>query len=490
MLMWLIYQHFLDKQDEMQEDFVPTNLFMLVKRKGKQSSAVTVFSLWNTMMGTSLLALAWGISQAGFGLGIALTVFMAILSYYTCSLILQDAIYLEQENNMKELTAIARELEAGIKPKRRKKQSIEFIDICHQLLGRWGQFTAAFFSIIVLIGASVVYWIFMSNFLFNFVHYIYNAASKIEIPVNASITVGTFCPASFGMDDMNYGNFSAENALYYQLWDRTRTVPLFLGLILFPLCCMKSPTFFTKFTSLGTVSCLYLIFFVCIKAYFLGFNTNFQDESSIHYAPQINIDFPSLTGMLNLAFFLHNILLTILRNQEKPENNMRDLGFAYVAALCTYLIMGVTFYLTFPYAKSCITAIFLDNFISNDSTAFIARAALLFQIMVVFPLIAYLLRSQVYYLVYKSAHPSYKHILIFNVFLIGLCILVAIFYPNVGVIIRFVGAICGMVYVFTLPCLCHMIRLKRQKKLTWISALFHSFIIVLGSANLIAQFLI
>ncbi|EDV22080.1 uncharacterized protein TRIADDRAFT_29062, partial [Trichoplax adhaerens] len=422
------------------------------------------FSLWNTMMGTSLLALAWGISQAGFGLGIALTVFMAILSYYTCSLILQDAIYLGT-------------------------QSIEFIDICHQLLGRWGQFTAAFFSIIVLIGASVVYWIFMSNFLFNFVHYIYSNCYTDDYDLFV-VTVGTFCPASFGMDDMNYSNFSAENTLYYQLWDRTRTVPLFLGLILFPLCCMKSPTFFTKFTSLGTVSCLYLIFFVCIKAYFLGFNTNFQDESSIHYAPQINIDFPSLTGMLNLAFFLHNILLTILRNQEKPENNMRDLGFAYVAALCTYLIMGVTFYLTFPYAKSCITAIFLDNFISNDSTAFIARAALLFQIMVVFPLIAYLLRSQVYYLVYKSAHPSYKHILIFNVFLIGLCILVAIFYPNVGVIIRFVGAICGMVYVFTLPCLCHMIRLKRQKKLTWISALFHSFIIVLGSANLIAQFLI
>lgn len=36
---------------------------------------------------------------------------------------------------------------------------------------------------------------------------------------------------------------------------------------------------------------------------------------------------------------------------------MRDLGFAYLAGLFTYLIMGVTFYLSYPYAKSCINAV-------------------------------------------------------------------------------------------------------------------------------------
>ena len=38
---------------------------------------------------------------------------------------------------------------------------------------------------------------------------------------------------------------------FFKYWDKQETVPFFLILAVFPLMCIKSPTFFTKFNALG-----------------------------------------------------------------------------------------------------------------------------------------------------------------------------------------------------------------------------------------------
>lgn len=66
---------------------LPPELFLVVTKSsdglGSQSSWVTIFSIWNTMMGTSLLSMPWAISQAGFTCGIFMMIFIAGLSFYT-----------------------------------------------------------------------------------------------------------------------------------------------------------------------------------------------------------------------------------------------------------------------------------------------------------------------------------------------------------------------------------------------------------------------
>jgi len=32
--------------------------------------------------------------------------------------------------------------------------------------------------------------------------------------------------------------------------------------------------------------------------------------------------FPALTGILSLAYFIHNAVISIVRNQRNPENNV------------------------------------------------------------------------------------------------------------------------------------------------------------------------
>ena len=49
----------------MPDHVVPSNFFIIipVKRGEGQSSLITIFSIWNTMMGTSLLAMPWAMTQ-------------------------------------------------------------------------------------------------------------------------------------------------------------------------------------------------------------------------------------------------------------------------------------------------------------------------------------------------------------------------------------------------------------------------------------------
>lgn len=54
---------------------------------------------------------------------------------------------------------------------------------------------------------------------------------------------------------------------------------------------------------------------------------------------------------------------------------------------------------------------------------------------------------------------------------------------------RFVGAFCGMVYIFTLPSLVHMKSQKEQSKLTKTSIVLHSSLVVIGVAIFIGQLL-
>lgn len=49
----------------------------------------------------------------------------------------------------------------------------EVAHLCRQLLGRWAEIIAKIFSMIVLIGANIVYWVLMSNFLYNTVVFLH-----------------------------------------------------------------------------------------------------------------------------------------------------------------------------------------------------------------------------------------------------------------------------------------------------------------------------
>lgn len=64
-------------------------------------------------------------------------------------------------------------------------------------------------------------------------------------------TISVVCEVSENASSLNT---SQTSPLYNEVWNQGKTVPFFLLIILVPLLNFKSPTFFTKFNSLGELS--------------------------------------------------------------------------------------------------------------------------------------------------------------------------------------------------------------------------------------------
>ncbi|XP_029432995.1 sodium-coupled neutral amino acid transporter 9 isoform X2 [Rhinatrema bivittatum] len=425
---------------------------------GENSSIVTIFMIWNTMMGTSVLSIPWGIKQAGFTTGVCILILMGVLTLYCCYRILKSR-------------AIIPDVDTS---------SWEFPEVCKYYFGTFGQWSSLLFSMVSLVGAMVVYWVLMSNFLFNTGQFIY-----------------IICP-NFDTDSPGHNSTEGVSANGTELqqfemwWSKTHTVPFYLIMAILPLLNFKSPSFFAKFNVLGTLSVFYLIFLVTLKSAHLGFHLDFHWAiSSKYFVPEFRLSFPQLTGVLTLAFFLHNSVITLLKNNRNQAKNVRDLSIAYFLVGLTYLYVGAMIFAAFPsppLSKECIQQNFLDNFPSNDVMSFVARIFLLFQMITVYPLLCYLMRVQLLGHVFGKTYPSIFHVLALNVAVVGAGVLMARFNPNIGGIIRYSGATCGLALVFVYPALIHLISLYRTGTLKWPTLVFHVFLMVLGLANLISQF--
>ncbi|XP_060842799.1 neutral amino acid transporter 9-like isoform X3 [Rhopalosiphum padi] len=431
-----------------------------------QNSIITIFAIWNTIMGTSLLAMPWSVERAGLVMGLLLMFVIAALCLYTSNRILKVQVLHGNDTG-------------------------EVAQLSKNLLGPWAEVIAKLFSFIILLGANIVYWILMSNFLYYSVGYVHDLLFADENTGAFEFnTTNLICP-----NNADYTNATSNSTrpwtLYERIWDLNTTVPIFLVVIVAPLLNFRSATFFTKFNSLGTLAVLYLFIFVIIKSYSWGINMSAPTIGGLtDYSEFYKNTFPATSGMLTLSMFIHNIIITIMRNNENQKHNGRDLSIAFTLVLLTYILIGITFYVCFPLAKSCIEDNFLNNFPRTDVFSIIARVFLFFQLLTVYPLISYMLRVQVFAALELSIYPSVLHVIALNCFVIFICILFAIFMPHIGTVIRFSGAICGFVYIYTLPTMLHLASQRRRNLLTFGSVIFHISISLIGLANLIAQFFV
>lgn len=159
------------------------------------------------------------------------------------------------------------------------------------------------------------------------------------MPIDPFTTNSTvLCPNDLIMKNTTLilsNSTSGAGSFFERFWDLYSTVPIILSVIMFCVLNFKSPTFFTKFNSLGkslfqftkkyqwkahftgTISVLYLIIFVAVKAFGWGINMgDWSEELSIKPT------FTALSGMLSLSYFIHNIIISIMKNNKHQEHNV------------------------------------------------------------------------------------------------------------------------------------------------------------------------
>ena len=62
---------------------------------------------------------------------------------------------------------------------------IEYADLCKHYLGRPGEICATIFSSLTLVGASIIIWVLMSNFLYNVVLFIFGECHSYHMGTGA-----------------------------------------------------------------------------------------------------------------------------------------------------------------------------------------------------------------------------------------------------------------------------------------------------------------
>ncbi|XP_043289379.1 sodium-coupled neutral amino acid transporter 9-like [Venturia canescens] len=432
--------------------------------KPKQSSLVTIFSIWNTILGSSLLTMPWGFLMAGLIPGFFMLLVMSGLCLYTAYRLLRIHKYHGGD------------------------ERIEVPELCRIYLGPFADYVARAFSISVLLGANIAYWILMSNVLYNSINFFYDQIagfSDQQVIDNATRVPEVLCPKQ---EVFNHSNDAKPTDRTYDnlgpAWDLYKTVPFFLAIPIFPLLNFNTTTFFTKFNSLGTIAVMYLVAFVITKSSSWGIN---MSTAAWDNSWRLQSTFPALTGMLTMSFFIHNIIITIMQHNRDQGNNARDLSIAYILVTLTYFTVGPIFFISFPLAKYCIQDNFLNNFQKWDPLTVGARVVLLFQLLTVFPLINYMLRIRLLSVISSFVNSTRCNVIIVNLFVVTICIVFARYMPHIGTVIRYTGAISGMIYIFTLPSILHLAILCKKGEATIQSVILHLCIPVIGAANFVGQ---
>lgn len=105
-------------------------------------------------------------------LGLVILLGMAFLCFYTAYLVIESPHGVGKTskfNSSNDCLVTLVQVTAhyiAIFPEKIDMRTVEFSDICREFLGKIGAIIALVFSITVLIGAVLAYWVLMSNFLY------------------------------------------------------------------------------------------------------------------------------------------------------------------------------------------------------------------------------------------------------------------------------------------------------------------------------------
>jgi hypothetical protein len=131
---------------------------------------------------------------------------------------------------------------------------------------------------------------------------------------------------------------------------------LIICLLFFPLLIMKQMNILIKIASYGVYFVSVIFGYVIVTGIMSLTNTSFDFETKANHNQDPNTtrhlylfgDSPSnLMGILMSSYFSHSFILPILKNNQNPQNNKRDLFFGYLLVFSTYIIIGLMGYIGF-----------------------------------------------------------------------------------------------------------------------------------------------
>jgi len=222
------------------------------------------------------------------------------------------------------------------------------------------------------------------------------------------------------------------------------------------------------------------MYFLCFFNTLFNTSFDFQEKAnspddSLKHLLLFGPNVAKLAGNLSLGYFTHAFILPIIKNNEKQENNRRDLFIGYLMAFFTYLLIGILGYIGFSgvdydeyFRKS---GKFADNwflFYEPDNILILFfRFLSVIQLCTIFPILCYVTRIQFFGTFWNNAYPSVKHVATFNLGILITSVIILFYCYNIlGSLIGFIGAGTGLFLIYVIPFLINVIyyKLKHPNK--------------------------
>ena len=401
------------------------------KKDGKEepkkvNSFITILSIWSSMIGSSTVSIPYNIYMSGIIPGIILCIIYGFLCFYTCKIYVDFGV---KEPDFS--TTIEKYFNKMFGPK----------------IAKIAKNIQVLFCILVTGGGFLIYFLIMSQNLYSIACLILN---KMGLEIDAKDLTPEFSRFSF---------------IY---------LGIFLALILFPLTIKKDLSFLIKLSSFGVYFVSILILYMIYTGIKSIFNTDFHFDyiknkkgSDDRYLSYFGQDIGLLSGALSLGFFCHTSILPTLKNNKNQNNNIRDLIFGYILSGITFALTGIIGYIGFSgkdfdvdFQKNWFLFFDYDNYY-----VLIFRLLNVFQLGVVFPILVYVVRFQIFNFFYGNDYPSKKLILIYAISSLILClIIIYTCYDILSELIGVIGATTSLILIYTFPPIVKILSYITKKK--------------------------
>ena len=331
----------------------------------------------------------------------------------------------------------------------------DYCETLRKFYGRKGYYTGLIAPAILIGGAIIAYFVIMSQVLYPIMLAIYAwiSGSDPNFDINPS-----------------FARFS------------TSYVSLALFVVLVIICNKKDINIFMRIGSFGIIFVVFLMIFIIATGVIAFTDTTFSVGSTAdsdatdwgHSDGRIlvmfNLNFSPLLGILCTGYFLHTCSLPIVRSSKNPDKVGRDMFFGYLFVFISYVVvgcmgyigfMGTNFSSYFVKMEKSDTAGQIDQnclnmFNYKDVAAFVLRLAIFLLMLTTYPLLNFFLKDIILKLFFRNIEVSDKTLFIINFGNSFFSLLFALFFPSVGIILSYAGAISGLVIIYALPVTTYM----------------------------------
>ena len=395
----------------------------------KANSMGIVFTVWNTMMGSTLLVMPYTFNEAGWLLALILSVVCAATMRYTGGLILYYA-----EGLMADPAA-------------------EFADLARLHFGRAGHLLAFATGNFVVLAAAVA----MHGYL----------ATVLKHLIALPPAHGGFCVAAEGnfTHPGDSGGAVESPCLepLLRLWTPVSDAapPPFLVVIVLvvtlPLANLPSIRLLARLNTVGVFCFGIIMAFAFVSAGVAGVSRTPSTRMSSRSPGR-----PASSSAYSRLFFIHNAFITIMRSaairaqRPRPDRRVRLTWACYIvmgASACICPPLGDIGALSGPLARNGILS--LEQPPAMAPVLIIARSAVLIQSMTVYPVLLFIVRSQVFTALYGKGYPGPLPVLVLSSLMATITTVFTALGVDIADVLKFAGAGGGLVCCEVLPALIH-----------------------------------